>query len=106
VFGESWEQTLMLAGKIAGFEVSPNAQVRWADTESRAFSATVDALLKLKTLGVPLELLLEKVPNFTQQDIAKAKQLLQEGDALGSLADLLRQQADEPVMPEVPEEAA
>lgn len=92
-FGESWEQALSLAARIEGREMSPLAQVRWADTESRAFSATVDALQKLRTLGVPLELLLERIPSFTQQDVQRAISLIEAGDSLSMFADLLRQQA-------------
>lgn len=96
-FGESWEQVLSLAGRIAGFETSEDAQVRWADTESRAFSATVDALTKLQVLGVPLELILERVPGFTQQDVERAKAIIQSGDPISNLALVLQQQAaDEP----------
>lgn len=93
-FGESWEQVLSLAGRIAGFETSEDAQVRWADTESRAFSATVDALTKLQTLGVPMELILERVPGFTQQDVERAKAIIQSGDPISNLALMLQQQAE------------
>lgn len=96
-FGESWEQVLALAGRIAGFETSEDAQVRWADTESRAFSATVDALTKLQTLGVPLELILERVPGMSQQDVERAKTILSEGDAITQMALTIRRQAEEDV---------
>lgn len=95
-FGESHEQVLALAGRIGGYEASPMAQVRWADTESRAFSATVDALTKLHQLGVPLELILERVPGFSQQDVERAKAMIQAGSPLDNLAALFRQQADVP----------
>ncbi|MCK9496958.1 MAG: phage portal protein [Dehalococcoidia bacterium] len=92
-FGESHEQTLALAGRVSGLDATEGAQVRWADPESRAFAATVDALTKLHTMGVPIELLLERIPGFTQQDVETAKSLLASGDSLDVLADLLRQQA-------------
>jgi len=91
-FGESWEQVLALAGRVGGYETSDTAQVRWADTESRAFSATVDALTKLHSLGVPIELILERIPGFTQQDVERATALIQSGSPLDNLAELFRQQ--------------
>jgi hypothetical protein len=92
-FGESWEQVLLLAGRIAGFEADPLAQVRWRDTESRALSATVDALGKMATmLGVPPQVLWERIPGVTQQDVEKWNTELEKGDALGNLAALLDRQ--------------
>jgi hypothetical protein len=73
-FGESWEQVLALAGRIQGVEQGSGAQVRWRDTESRALSATVDALGKMAAmLGVPVQELWEKIPGVTQQDVERWK---------------------------------
>ena len=74
MFGEAWEQTLSLAGTLDGVETDPQAQVRWKDTEARAFSATVDALGKMALmLGVPVQELWERVPGATQQDVERWK---------------------------------
>lgn len=105
-FGESHEQLLALAGRVGVYEVSEDAQVRWADTESRAFAATVDALGKLQALGVPIELILERIPGFTQQDVERAIALIQSGDSLSQLAAMLHQQAQEPESDEPETEAA
>ena len=82
-FGESWEQTLRLAAHIAG------------DADAAAdYQGEVDGLGKLaQMLGVPPELLWEDVPGWTQQKVDRAKALLRQGNALGSLTDLLSQQA-------------
>lgn len=95
-FGESFEQTLRLAALAAGDSAGAldfSAQVVWRDTESRSLSQTADALQKLKDMGVPLEMLLEKVPGWSQTDVERAKSLMQQGDAFTRLAAMLDAQA-------------
>lgn len=101
-FGESWEQALRLAASVADVEGSDDfeAQVRWRDMESRSLSQVADALGKLsQQLGVPVEMLWEKIPGWTDQDVLRAKTLAAEGDALASLNGILEQQAAEPELP-------
>ena len=90
-FGESHEQTLRLASWVAGDTVNAGdyeAQVRWRDTEIRSLAQAADALGKLATmLGVPAEMLWEKIPGFTQLDVERAKVLATQE---GGLADMLR----------------
>ncbi len=94
-FGESWEQVLALAGRIQGVEQGSGAQVRWRDTESRALSATVDALGKMAALlGVPVQELWEKIPGVTQQDVERWKTTVAEGDPIASLEALLSRQGN------------
>jgi hypothetical protein len=97
-FGESWEQSLRLAAHMMGDEAGAadfEAQVRWADMESRSLAQAADALVKLKDVGVPVRLLLEKIPGFTQQDVETAMQYLDDNALLAKLvADL---DADESV---------
>lgn len=85
-FGESHEQTLRLSAHIIGDEagaVDFAAQVRWRDMESRSLAQTADALGKIATmLGVPVEMLWEKIPGWTDQDVARAKQLAAENGGL------------------------
>jgi SPP1 Gp6-like portal protein len=89
-FGESWEEVLSLAGEIGGFAVGVDAEVRWRDTESRAFSATVDALGKLVTmLGVPAQELWERIPGVTQQDVQRWKEAAEKSSAMAELTALL-----------------
>lgn len=92
-FGESWEQTLGLAARLTGGEMSDSAQVRWRDTEARALASTVDALGKMaQMLGVPVQVLWEKIPGWTQQDVERAKALAESADSIGSLTALLDRQ--------------
>lgn len=97
VFGEPWEQTLRLAAHAMGDREAASdfgAQVRWRDTEIRSLAQAADALGKLaKMLGVPVELLWEKVPGFTQQDVARAKEIVEDGDSITQLVSLLERQA-------------
>jgi hypothetical protein len=95
MFGEAWEQTLALAGQIAGYVADPQAQVRWKDTEARAYAATVDALGKLaQMLMVPVEELWERIPGVTQADVARWKVAAESGDSLANLANLMERQAN------------
>lgn len=91
--GESWEQTLELGGTIEGYQTVADAQVRWKDTEARAFAATVDGLGKLaEMLEVPKQMLWEKIPGWTQQDVDRAQVLLEQGDTLGLLTKELQRE--------------
>lgn len=92
-FGESWEQVLQLAGDAGDFRADEMSQVRWRDTESRALSATVDALGKMaQMLGVPPQELWERIPGVSQQDVERWKATFAQGDALGNLAAMLDRQ--------------
>lgn len=85
-FGESWEQTLALAGQAEGIEPTDGAQVRWRDSEARSLASTVDALGKLATmLGVPVEMLWERIPDWTQQDTERAKALVAQNGGMDAL---------------------
>lgn len=77
-FGESWEQVLRLAAAVAGDEGAEDfeAQVKWRDMESRSLAQVADALGKMaQMLEVPVEMLWEKVPGWTQTDVERAKAL-------------------------------
>lgn len=101
-FGETWEQWLRLAAHIEGDADSAGdfeAQVRWKDTEIRSMAQAADALGKLaQMLKVPVELLWEKIPGFTQQDVETAKVLIERGGALEELVRSLEegQQTQQP----------
>jgi hypothetical protein len=54
--------------------------VRWRDTESRSMTQAADALGKLAVqLKVPLEMLWEKIPGWTDDDVIRAKELIEDG---------------------------
>lgn len=96
LFGEAWEQTLGLAAALEGREPSDSAQVRWQDTEARALASTVDALGKMaQMLSIPPEVLWEKIPGWTQQDVERAKAVAASADSIGSLTALLDRQMGE-----------
>lgn len=93
-FGESVEQQLRLAAYVMGDTAAAadrSAQVRWRDTNIRSLAQAADALGKLaQMLGVPVEVLWEKIPGWTQQDVDRAKTMAEQG---GSLEALMRQLA-------------
>lgn len=96
-FGESWELVLRLCAFIAGDEKGyeiPDAQVQWADKGNRSLAQAVDAGLKLTQMGVPVTIVLSKVPGFTQQDIDEVEALLVDQDGVNSMADKFSQRLD------------
>ena len=102
MLGESWEQTLRLAGQMATakIDVPDDAEVVWRDTSARAFSATVDALGKLVTmLGVPAQEVWEQIPGVTKQDVERWKAEAQQGGAMAQLQAILEKQAKQPPAP-------
>lgn len=94
VMGESHEQALQLAGKLAGYGVDPSSWVVWRDTEARAMASVVDALGKMvQMLGVPPAEVWELIPSTTQQQVERWRAAAAEGDALGNLTSMLERQA-------------
>lgn len=95
-FGEAWEQVFHLTALAEGREVDDTAQVRWRDTEARAFAATVDGLGKLaEMLKVPVEMLWERIPDWTQQDTERAKDILTQAAAAGTSVEALLRSIDD-----------
>jgi hypothetical protein len=89
IFGEGHEQTLRLAALAAGDEEAwrdVSAQIIWRDTESRSLAQTVDALGKLaQMLQVPPEVLWERIPGVTQQDVERWRAAAEAGDPMRQL---------------------
>ena len=55
-------------------------RVRWRDESSGSMSQAADALGKLaQQLGVPLEMLWERIPGWTDDDVNRAKELVESG---------------------------
>jgi hypothetical protein len=102
LFGESNEQVLQLAGSSIGVEVPDDAQAIWRDTSAKSFSQLVDALGKaVQMLGIPPQVLWERLPDTTLQDVEEWKAEAQASDVFARLnANLERQAA------EMPDEAA
>ena len=62
-FGEAWEEAMRLGFLFMGDETRGNAtqaEVIWTDPERRQEGELVDALVKMRTLSVPLEVLWER----------------------------------------------
>lgn len=90
ILGEAHEQTLRLAALAAGDETGWRdtfAQIVWRDTESRSLAQTVDALGKLtQMLQVPPEVLWERIPGVTQQDVERWRAAAETADPMRRLA--------------------
>jgi hypothetical protein len=85
-FGESWEQVIRL-----GFQIKddpradePAAETIWGDPESRTEGEHVDAVVKMRSLEIPLEALWERV-GATPQEIARWKTMRAEASLLAAL---------------------
>lgn len=94
-FGESWEQTLRLAGLAMGDQVTytdTSAQVVWADRTPRSMAQIADALGKLATLlEIPPDALWERIPGVTDQDIALWREMRAERNPMAELAAMMGQ---------------
>jgi hypothetical protein len=87
-FAETWEEAMRLAFVIVGDQEragAKDAETMWTDPEYRSEAERVDALVKMRTLGVPLEALWEKW-GATPQEITRWKSQLQDQAAILGLA--------------------
>jgi hypothetical protein len=82
--GESHEQMFRLVAIGNGDMAEARAtdmQVRWRDTESRSLVQTANALALLATsLKVPVEMLWERIPGWSDQDTERAKKIVESGE--------------------------
>jgi hypothetical protein len=77
-YGETWEEAMRLAFLYRGDQArgaASSAETIWADPESKSEGELVDALLKLKALGYPLEVLWAMHGESPQQ-IARMSRLM------------------------------
>ncbi len=98
-FGEGEEEAMRLAGRLAGIEHLASAEsmeIIWSDPESRTEGQHVDAILKQKDLGVPEEILWEKL-GYSPQEIARIKAIKAEEDLFAPMGDNLIEPAVPPV---------
>jgi len=105
--GEGHEQTLRLAGQAVGdTELARDyeAQVRWKDTQSRSLAQAADALGKMaQMLNVPVELLWEDIPGWTEQKVNRARKLVeQDGDLIRLFSEIAGGQTEARDTPELP----
>ena len=105
-FGDSWERVLRLAAHQMGMASEAadfSAEIRWRDTESRSLNQVADSLGKMaKLLGVPVQMLWERIPDWSDQDTERAMQLLQDDS---EQAELLRRITGGTTMADVAAEA-
>ena len=91
--GEFHEQMARLVAMSEGDLVTAAAwdlRVRWKDTESASMSQAADALGKLALqLNVPIEMLWERIPGWTDTDVQRAKELVESGSIEKMIAELL-----------------
>lgn len=96
-WGESHESFFRLDAHLRGDVAEAQAfdmEVRWRDTESRSLEQAAMALGMLATnLKVPVEQLWERIPGWTDSDVARAKSLVKEGGIDQLLAELEAQLA-------------
>lgn len=83
--GESYEQWFRLCAVAKGDATGSDdydSEVRWQDFTAHSYGQLVDGLTKIAaTMNVPLELLWEDIPNWSQTKVQRAKQLLNQGAA-------------------------
>jgi hypothetical protein len=87
--GQSHEQLQrLLAYSIGDTQLASahDIQTRWRDTESRSLVQTANALGIIATaLKVPVEMLWERLPGWTDLDSERAKELIESGDAIDAI---------------------
>lgn len=97
--GESHEQMFRLIAMMMGNTKEATAtgmKVRWRDTEARSLVQTSNALTLLASgLGIPSEMLWEKLPGWDDADSIRAKKLIESGGVDQLLAEIAANQAIE-----------
>ena len=92
--GESHEQMAQVVGDLMDVDVPDDIETVWRDTSARAFGAVIDGLGKIaQMLNVPAEMLWDRIPGVTRQDVERWRARAAEGDSLGQLTSLLNSQA-------------
>lgn len=93
LFGESWELVMRLGAYALGMEKAASdfeAQMKWRDTESRSLAGVADALGKLaQMVGVPVQMLWDRIPGWTAQDTTRATEILEQQSADAELMAMM-----------------
>ncbi len=98
-FGETWEEAMRLAFLVAGDEDRAQAwamETIWRDAESRTEAEHIDAVLKLRSLQVPLEQLWMDA-GYTPTQISRFRQMLVDEAFITSLSQPLVFPPDAPL---------
>lgn len=92
--GEGHEQLAGVVADLMGVEIPEDIETVWRDTSARAFGAIVDGLGKLAAqLQIPPQMLWDRIPGVTRQDVQRWQQAAAEGDAMDRLTGMLDRQA-------------
>lgn len=102
-FGEAWEQVIRLCFLIKKDKRSDEVALEtvWADPEYRTEAQHIDALLKLKQLNVPEEILWMRA-GFTASEIEAFREMRKEDAKAAKEVAELGPQAPQPGAPAVP----
>lgn len=73
-WGESFEESMQIGGSMVGVEISDEAEVTWGNLELRSEAQRVDAAVKLFSIGVPLEYLLEQL-SLSPPEVARVMKM-------------------------------
>lgn len=88
-WGESHEQLFRLDAHLRNDQTEMRAfemQAKWRDTESRSLEQAAMALGILATnLKVPVEMLWERIPGWNDNDVQRAKDLVESGDSIDAV---------------------
>jgi hypothetical protein len=87
VMGEGYELALRKAAGILGNEVAArdtSSQVHWADTSTRSLAQISDAVVKLQTVGAPMEMLFAMIPGWSKTDALEAAAYVRENGVQGA----------------------
>jgi hypothetical protein len=92
--GEGHEQLVNVLADLMGVEIPEDVETVWRDTSARAFGAIVDGLGKLAAqLQIPPQMLWDRIPGVTRQDVQRWQAAAAEGDAMDRLTGMLDRQA-------------
>jgi hypothetical protein len=60
-WGESLEYAMKLGGQMVGYDIPEDSEVLWKDLERRSDAQRVDGVLKLRSMGLPMSYMLERL---------------------------------------------
>jgi hypothetical protein len=81
VMGEGYELALRKAAAILNYDDAASdtsSQVHWADTSTRSLAQISDSIVKLQTVGAPLEMLFAMIPGWSKTDALEAAEYVRE----------------------------
>lgn len=95
VMGEGFELSLRASAAILGLPAATDtsAQVHWRDTSTRSLAQTSDAIVKLATVGAPLEALFAMVPGWSKTDALEAAEHVRQQGAQ-ALPEAIQERAE------------